>query len=149
MEGFKSYYHRHYNPSNSRFFFYGDDDEHERLQLLTESLEGFSQQDTAATAVAPQAPFSSPRKVEGSFPGADADGAFVVSAWMLGRGTEGVPVRDQVPLQVLHNLLTGSKTSPLQAALYETQAGVPLSVLDEGALTCPAAAGNVSDVNQT
>jgi len=132
---FVEYYEKHYHPSNARFWFYGDDDESERLAVLSEKLEGFGKQDTAATAVHPQEPFSSPQAVEGAFPGSSEDGAFIVSAWMLTARPHGMHNEDVLAMIVLHELLTGSSTSPLRLAMLEHGNGVPFIDLDFGGVS--------------
>ena len=113
------YYEQHYHPSNARFWFYGDDDEAERLALISEKLAGASKQDTVATSVQAQEAFTEPKVVEETFPGSSDDGAYVVSAWMLSDGPHGMPREDVLAMSVLHELLSGTRTSPLRAAMME------------------------------
>lgn len=42
FDEFRAFHARYYHPSNARFWFYGDDDPEQRLQLMDRALQGFN-----------------------------------------------------------------------------------------------------------
>merc|ERR1719174_1938791 len=72
FEGFKSFYHKHYHPSNSRIFFYGNDPVEQRLSLLDVYLKeyGAAVEPVESTRVETQPLWSKPRRIVEHFPAA-------------------------------------------------------------------------------
>jgi len=65
-EAFKDFHTRYYHPSNSRIYFYGDDDPIERLRLLDERLSEFAPL-KVDSSIKLQPRFAKPRHVEGTY----------------------------------------------------------------------------------
>ena len=62
---FSAFHSKFYHPSNSRLWFYGDDNPEERLRLLDATLSGFEPLPRAAaeSRIAPQPLFPQPKRV--------------------------------------------------------------------------------------
>ena len=123
---FCAFKERYYHPSNARIWFWGDDEPEERLRWLNERLSGWQAKNCEA-AVQLQPSFSSPRRIERTYPasGGNAAGAkamFTVN-WLLPEkhNTEQVLV-----LQILEEILIGQSASPLKRALIESGLGESL-----------------------
>jgi Zn-dependent M16 (insulinase) family peptidase len=126
----QEFYGNFYHPTNARVYFYGSTPEAERLSMLSNALEGFESNPAALedSAIRGAEPFSAPRVVELQYPSATTSGgAYVVSCWGMGSATEGVPTADEFALTVLSNLLLGSTSAPLYAALLTSNLGSPIT----------------------
>lgn len=119
---FQDFHQRYYHPSNAYIYFYGDDPEPRRLELLANYLDEFSRQDTE-NVIQRQSPFDQPKRVRYSYDtGGDdqKDKYFVTVNWML------PPVDDQqtrLGLDILSHVLLGSPAAPLRKALTESGLG--------------------------
>lgn len=119
---FLDFHRKYYHPSNAYIYFYGDDPEPRRLELLAEYLDEFSPQDSRPE-IQPQETFDQPRRLVYSYDtGGDEekDKHFVTVNWML------PPVEDQetrLGLDILSHVLLGSPASPLRKALTESGLG--------------------------
>lgn len=117
---FKDFHQRYYQPGNTRFFFWGDDPEDKRLELLLPYLEG-------AGPVGPlpqvnlQAPYSEPRYVDVLYAASKDDSrAFFTVNWLLGeRGDVALALK----MEMLEHILEGLPGSPLRRALIESGLG--------------------------
>jgi Zn-dependent M16 (insulinase) family peptidase len=119
---FVAFHRKYYHPSNAYIYFYGNDPENRRLELLAEYLDEFSRQDVPQE-IETQASFDQPRRVVYGY---DTDGDdekdkhYVTVNWML------PPVEDQetrLGLDILSHVLLGSPASPLRKALTESGLG--------------------------
>lgn len=119
-EAFADFHSRFYQPGNTRFFFWGDDPEEERLKILSETLAGYGPLDNLPE-VKLQKPFAEPRYRE--IPYACAEGeerALVTVNWLLAeRGN----VLEAMKAEALEHILEGLPGSPLRAALLESGLG--------------------------
>lgn len=75
FERFADFHARFYHPSNSRLWFYGDDDPEKRLAILDKVLSEFEARDASDSAVATQPLFTSPRRVVSTYATGAADAA--------------------------------------------------------------------------
>ncbi len=124
-EQFKSFHDTYYHPVNSLIFFYGDDDEQERLRLLDEYLSQF-EEITVDSAVTLQPVFTEPKYF--SFPysvdAAQSNGhkpkAMVQVNWMLPEFEDPNLV---MALSVLSYALVSTPASPLRKALIDSGLG--------------------------
>lgn len=119
------FHRRFYHPSNSRIWFYGDDDPDRRLALMDEWLSSFDAQ-TPDSAVPPQAPFSAPRACTHVYR-ADPNGSgqsFVVTNWVFPSPTD---AEAALHAQILAHILIGTPASPLRKALLESGLGEDLA----------------------
>jgi len=122
-EQFKAFHETYYHPSNARFWFYGDDDETERLRILAEALQGYGPL-AVESEVGLQSSWDAPRVKERPFAAGDeAKGMFTVN-WLLPETTD----RElALGLDVLEHVLTGLPSSPLRLALMESGLGEDLA----------------------
>ena len=120
---FKAFHENYYHPSNSRIYFYGDDDPEKRLALLDEYLKDFDEIDVDTAVAAYPIRDKAERHV---YPYAvdpsEADNAkqFVSVNWLLPEITD---VTTQMGLSILSSVLSGSPGAPLRRALTESGLG--------------------------
>ena len=120
---FRDFHGKFYHPSNSRMWFYGDDDVEERLKILDSFLSEFDRKEIDST-IATQKYFTEPKRVVASYvagEGEEAEKSFVQVNWLLNDG----PFDTETALAVgfLDNLLLGSPAAPLRMALEESGLG--------------------------
>ena len=120
---FKEFHAKFYHPSNSRMWFYGDDDVEERLKILASFLDEFDRREVDST-IATQKFFTEPRRVVKTYStgeGEDAQKSFVQVNWLLSEE----PFDPETGLAVgfLDHLLMGSQSAPLRLALEESGLG--------------------------
>ena len=72
FENFKEFHSRYYHPSNSRIFFYGNDDPEKRLEIIGGYLDKFEKIDIDSI-VYPQAALKKPIRIIRSFDAGDSD----------------------------------------------------------------------------
>eukprot|EP00600_Ochromonadales_sp_CCMP1393_P015327 CAMPEP_0175034098 /NCGR_PEP_ID=MMETSP0005-20121125/22411_1 /TAXON_ID=420556 /ORGANISM="Ochromonas sp., Strain CCMP1393" /LENGTH=1034 /DNA_ID=CAMNT_0016294879 /DNA_START=271 /DNA_END=3375 /DNA_ORIENTATION=+ len=122
FDQFKSFHSSYYHPSNSRVFFYGDDDPMERLRLLDSYLCEFDAI-PVTSQVALQPRLSEPQRVEMGFPVAPGvePKHMVTLNWLLNE--QELSPKEQMALGVLDYLLLGTSSSALRKALTESQLG--------------------------
>lgn len=119
---FKKFHETLYHPSNSRTFFYGDDDPEERLRIMDEWLCDFDQIEVESL-VALQKPFAEPKRfthaysVDGDV--AQAKGMVQVN-WLLPENTDPALM---MALSVLSYALVSTPASPLRKALIDSGLG--------------------------
>jgi Zn-dependent M16 (insulinase) family peptidase len=105
-EQFKSFYQKYYHPSNSRIYFYGDDNPEERLRKLSIWLDDFESL-AVEENIELQTPWQKPQcviKVFGAGEDTDAKGMTSVS-WML---TEPFDIERNFALAILEHILIGT-----------------------------------------
>ncbi len=128
-ENFKAFHTSFYHPSNARFFFWGDDPEEKRLEIIAAELARFDAR-PANSAIPLQKHLDLPRHLE--FPYAtsaqsDDDDAesnenktmFTVN-WLL---CETAETETALLLEMLEHILEGLPGSPLRKALIESGLG--------------------------
>ena len=141
---FQDFHAKYYHPSNSRLWFYGDDDVEERLRILDAYLGEFDKREVSDSKVALQPLFAAPRRVVASYAaGADAaadeDGeesedappaagppkSFVTVNWLL--SGEALDTKTSIALGFLDQLLLGTPAAPLRQALESSGLGEALT----------------------
>lgn len=127
-EAFRLFHERYYHPSNGRVFFYGNDNTHERLQVLDEYLKDFDWLDPSSE-IPLQPRFSHPlRLVRAYDPGQETtDGgrnAMVTVNWLL---PETLDPEIYFAAAVLAHILIGTPASPLRKALIDSGLGEDLA----------------------
>lgn len=119
---FKNFHTQYYHPSNARFFFWGDDPEQKRLEILAELLQDFDEM-PVDSAVPLQKRLDYERKIE-TFYAAEDDGnpknAHVTVNWLL---CEGKDAEEIMVLEMLEHILTALPGSPLRKALMDSGLG--------------------------
>ena len=121
---FFRFHQRHYHPSNAYFFFWGDDDENERLEQVGAALQRFEKGEPAA-AVALQKPFTAPvcRELPYAASEEEKKELFAVN-WLLADTADGELF---LSLRMLEHILLGLPASPLRRALLESGLGEDLT----------------------
>ncbi|MBN2039909.1 MAG: insulinase family protein [Spirochaetes bacterium] len=126
-EQFTNFHKKYYHPSNSRIYFYGDDDPESRLKFLDSYLKDFNK-------INPESPIGLQRKISEPvrmiipFPAEEQDknkakGMITVN-WMLNEVTE---TAENFAAQILSYILLGMPASPLRKALIESGLGEGLA----------------------
>lgn len=124
-EEFLEFHRRFYHPSNSRIFFYGDDDPQERLRMLDEYLSRFESL-SLDSGIGLQHRFREPQLHTYYYPaeGSSDPKCMVTLNWLL----ESVSKAElNLSLQILEHLLIGMPSSPLRKALIESGLGEDLA----------------------
>jgi Zn-dependent M16 (insulinase) family peptidase len=120
---FKDFHGRYYHPSNSRIFFYGDDDPDERLRVANHYLRDFEKLDIDS-AVPLQGRFDKPRSFVFPFASGKDDPSrskgMVTVNWLL---TETTEIEMNMALTILGYILMGTPGSPLRKALIDSGLG--------------------------
>ncbi|MFH0977529.1 MAG: insulinase family protein [Spirochaetota bacterium] len=126
-ENFTKFHKNYYHPSNSRIFFYGNDNPEERLKLLNEYLKDFKKIEIDSS-IGLQDGFAAPKKVEIPFVAETEEGkkpkGIITVNWMLGDTTD---AEKNFAAQVLSYILLGMPSSPLKKALIESGLGERLA----------------------
>lgn len=119
-EQFRDFHRSYYHPGNGRFFFWGDDPEEARLELLGSVLARFGRIDVAS-AVPLMPRRDTPRLLEVPFAaGEDETRGMVTVNWLLG---ETLDAERNFALHMLEHILLGMPGSPLRRALIESGLG--------------------------
>ena len=121
---FKDFHNKHYHPSNSRIFFYGDGDTLEYLNFLdNEYLKDFDSI-KIESAISTQRRFSKPKRKEIFYPVSKDESldkkTFVVVGFKLDKSTNH---EHCLAFSILSHLLLGTSASPLRKALLESELG--------------------------
>lgn len=125
-EMLRKFHANFYHPSNSRIFFYGDDDPEQRLRILDGYLSEFERLEIDST-IPLQPPYDVPRQVQKTY-AASEDGAvgnrsMIALNWLLPQTTD---VEMTLAMNILGYVLTGMSASPLRIALLESGLGEDL-----------------------
>lgn len=119
-QSFRDFHARYYHPSNARFFFWGDDPESKRLEIVQKVLADYEYK-KVDSVIPLQHPFALPRQREVAYAAGDGqDKAMFTVNWLLGeRGN----VHEALQMEMLSHILEGMPGSPLQRALITSGLG--------------------------
>ena len=118
-EEFRDFHSRYYHPSNARFFFWGDDPEEERLNIVARALEGQTRCEVDSR-IPLQRAFSAPTRIVKPY-AAEKDGSCLFTMnWLT--GIRGDLERTMI-LSMLEHILEGMPGSPLRRALISSGLG--------------------------
>ncbi len=127
FEQFRDFHRRYYHPSNSRIYFYGDDDPERRLSIMDDYLRDFVRMEIDSM-VRLQRLFKEPRRIIRSFAaGADEVAGLkgmITLNWLL---PQGVGSGLNLAMHFLEYILLGMPGSPLRKALIESRLGEGLA----------------------
>jgi presequence protease len=138
---FVGFHKKNYHPSNSMVFFYGDDDEGKRLDVVDSYFAEYSNA-VKSDAITWQKPLKAPLFVKKPYPGAPSqcdsqsdseEGGeseskhFLTVGWVLNHGPGELADVDRLAWTTLNVLLTGTDTAPLKKALMDTGVGEALT----------------------
>ena len=121
---FKQFHEKHYHPSNSRLFLYGDGDTESYLKFLHEKyLQDFVHMDIN-TSIPHQRSFRKPKRKTLSYPISSQESlekkTFVLLGYKLDKA---VNHEHCLGFSILSHLLLGSSASPLRKALITSELG--------------------------
>ena len=118
-EQFKSFHETYYHPSNSRIFFYGDDDSEKRLEIVDGYLREFDNR-SVSTTIPPQDPFTQPRHLRHTYAtelGSNGNAkSYLTLNWLLPPNTD---PKQTLSLSLIAYLLTGTPASPLRKTVLD------------------------------
>lgn len=119
---FKDFHSSYYHPSNSRVYFYGNDDPSVRLELLDSYLKDFDKI-PVTSKIQFQPKDLKHRKIEVGFPiGPGSEPKHMVTVnWLL--NDQPLDSKEMLALGMLDSLLLGTSSSKLRKALTESQLG--------------------------
>ncbi len=122
---FIEFHKKFYHPSNTKIFFWGNDETKLRLEILDKYLSGFDHK-KVDSHIPLQKRFSSPRKVEIPYPpqGKNPRGYFITLNWLM---EETSLIYVNFALQILEYLLVNMDSSILKRALIESGLGEKLT----------------------
>lgn len=119
-KNFKNFHETFYHPSNARFFFWGDDPEERRLEIVAAELARHQRLDVRSE-IPLQPRRDTPRLIEVAYAaGEDEDRALFTVNWLL---CETANVTAALTLEMLEHILEGLPGSPLRKALIESGLG--------------------------
>ena len=120
FEAFKGFHDTYYHPSNARFFFWGDDPEDKRLEILERELAGYKRAEVKS-AIRPQPRRSVPFETEATYAATeDENRAMFTVNWLL---CESSDIAECLIFEMLEHILEGLPGSPLRKALIESGLG--------------------------
>ncbi len=123
-DAFKEFHTSYYHPSNARFFFWGDDDEARRLEIVGAELArhtALAPEKKAQSTIPLQDKLDMPRHIEVAYAsGEDNDNALFTVNWLL---CETADVTTALTFEMLEHILDGLPGSPLRKALIESGLG--------------------------
>lgn len=123
-EAFVNFHKKHYHPTNSYIFLYGDADVKKELEFIDkEYLSKYDKSENPVT-VKENPPFDSFRDIAGSYPVMDgaplADQTYLVMNWVIGNGYDQTTV---MALDILADVLVNQESAPVRKALLEAGIG--------------------------
>lgn len=118
---FIEFHKKYYHPSNSKIFFYGDDDPEERLRIVDKYLNDFDHKEISSS-IAPQPFFNKPVRIEKTYCGSDteSDKYMITVNWLFSETTD---AELNFTLQIIEYILIGMPASPLRKALIDSGLG--------------------------
>ena len=140
-DDFIAFYEEHYRPSRARFFFFGDDPEEERLNLIESTLNELSEYAPSRCNILPKidipyrsldspgdrlvVPYSSSVGLDG---GDQADemneggnGHYVMCGWVL--NDQPMSTEESIAIGITNDLLVGNSSSSLYRDLMDSKLG--------------------------
>ena len=118
-EEFRDFHSRYYHPSNSRFFFWGDDPEEERLAIVARALAGKGHCDVDSS-ISLQPAFATPTRVTRAYPAEKGAKCLFTVNWLTGKRGD---LERTLTLEMLQHILEGMPGSPLRRALISSGLG--------------------------
>ena len=116
---FRDFHSRYYHPSNSRFFFWGDDPEEERLAIVARALAGKGHCDVDSS-ISLQPAFAAPTRVTRAYPAEKGAKCLFTVNWLTGKRGD---LERTLTLEMLQHILEGMPGSPLRRALISSGLG--------------------------
>ena len=124
FEQFKEFHERYYHPSNSRIYFYGDDDPEKRLSITDGYLKEFEKLEVDSS-ISLQTPFNRPKRVIRYYDGGKSDSKGMLTLnWMFEKAFDSTMT---FAVYALEYILLGMPGSPLRKTLIESGLGEDLA----------------------
>lgn len=125
---FQEFHKKYYHPSNARFFFWGDDPEEKRLEILGELLAPYSRINVEDSVVPLQRSFDRPKSLRLPYASGDDVKSMYTMNWVLNTvGESPEQVENILAMAMLEHILLGMPASPLRRALIESGLGEDLA----------------------
>jgi Zn-dependent M16 (insulinase) family peptidase len=123
---FTQFHETYYHPTNTLFFFYGDDPPEERLRLIDSYLQGYDE--IVIDSEVPLQPYiDEPRQISIPYAASeDENKSYLTVNWLLPENKDPELV---LGLGILGHILLGTPASPLRKALIESGLGEDLTGL--------------------
>ena len=131
FEEFQDFHAKFYHPTNSRFWFYGDDDPEKRLAILSEALESFEKRTDIESKVERQALWTDgPKQLRRKYAasaeeGPDGSKSYVAMQWLL--HDDKLDLDTEIALGFLDHLMLGTVSAPLRKKLLDSKLGEALT----------------------
>ena len=125
FEEFKNFHSDFYHPSNSRFWFYGDDDPNKRLEILSAFLADFeaNPDGVSKSRIGTQKLFTEPKRVTGEYAAGETTGdkGYCTVSWVLNEDV--FDVETSLAFGFLDYLMLGTRAAPLFKTMTESGLG--------------------------
>ncbi len=118
-EQFRRFHRDFYHPSNARFFFWGDDPEERRLEIVAQACEGADMNFTDSW-VDMQPDFVEPTRVVRPYAAEEGAKCLFAVNWLTGERSD---IERTMMLEMLEHILEGMPGSPLRRALISSGLG--------------------------
>ncbi|MEK9628360.1 MAG: insulinase family protein [Nitrospinota bacterium] len=126
-EDFKEFHRKHYHPSNSRIFLYGDGDTNEYLSFLNEKYFKDFDRIEVDTDIKHQRSFRKPKRKAFSYPVSSQESLDKKTYVLMGiKLDKSINYEHCLGFSILSHLLLGTSASPLRKALIDSQLGSEL-----------------------
>lgn len=122
-----SFHKKYYHPSNSRIYFYGDDDVEERLRRMNEYLKEYSREQVDSAIPVQSSDTKLPTRVTMPYPASaneEQANLYLTINWRL---TENRSMEETLGLFLLDDILTETPASPLRKILIDSELGEDLT----------------------
>ncbi len=116
---FRDFHARLYHPSNARFFFWGDDPEEKRLEIVNRAVSGAGMC-RSDSRVEKQPPFAAPARIIKSYAAEEGAKSLFAVNWITGDRSD---IERTIALEMLAHILDGMPGSPLRRALISSGLG--------------------------
>lgn len=118
---FKEFHENYYHPSNAYIYFYGDDPEDERLNIIENALKGYSKK-TTNSEIPSQPDFGKPADHQYNYDSAGADDAkhYITKNWKISSAND---FETTFAFQLLDHVLLGTPASIVKRRLMESGLG--------------------------
>lgn len=118
---FKAFHETYYHPSNAYIYFYGDDPEAERLNIIESWLKDFEKKETHSQ-IPLQPKFPAPQKLTYPYDSGDTSNpkAYLSINWLL---PEVEDIQTSLEFSLLSHILLSTPASPLKKILIESGLG--------------------------
>ena len=126
FDAFSRFHAEHYHPSNSRVFFYGDDEERARLDIIDEYFSAVASRESANSTVEWTAKQTGLAAVQGQYPVSDSSDPdqgkiYTTTNWIV--NDEPMTSFEEMAMAALDHLLLGTSASVLRKTLLDSGLG--------------------------